>query len=728
MQKTEQTFDLAFAQNPLPMWVVDRETMRILEVNDAALAQYGYSHDEFCALSLPSIRPPDDLPRFHERWRQVNEASAPGKSLHVGLLSHRRKDGTDLTVDVTATPITHAGRAAFLSVAVDITGHLRVEEEAREARERFEFISRAVNDTIWDLNLITGEVWRSGNRGAVFDKGPGEVAPRMEGWSELIHPQDRDRVLESLHAVVRSGGKTWASEYRFRRGDGSWGHMLDRAFVVHDETGRAVRMVGSMIDISDRKRVDQELLDQRRRLKAIFDNTQNAVLITNFEDRFLDVNPAACELFGYTREELLSLEIWDLILAELDTEYRGRIRQLLQTGHQEADGQARRKDGTVVEVEYRSVANIEPGVHLTIMRDITQRKRAEQELLQQNRRLQALFDNATDGIVLTNDEGRYVDANPAACALFGYSREELCTFAVWDLVVPGESQKLRDRFRRLLETGRLSGEARRVRKDGRIVELEFRSVANIEPGLHLAMMRDISQQKRDEESLRSLSGRLLRLQDEERRRLARELHDSTAQRLAALALELAVVHDRGGRLSARGRQALAEAGRIADECSRELRTLSYLLHPPLLDEMGLASALSGYVEGFSKRSGIRVKLDMPADIGRLPAETETTLFRIVQECLTNVHRHSMSPVAQVRLVLDPEAIQLEIADQGRGLAAGVTSGGTNHGTNGATGERHELGVGIAGMKERVRQLGGNLDLDSSEAGLTVRAFLPRRQP
>jgi signal transduction histidine kinase len=224
---------------------------------------------------------------------------------------------------------------------------------------------------------------------------------------------------------------------------------------------------------------------------------------------------------------------------------------------------------------------------------------------------------------------------------------------------------------------------------------------------------------RDEESLRSLSGRLLRLQDEERRRLARELHDSTAQSLAALSLELAIVGERGGRLAPRARHALEEAGRIADACSRELRTLSYLLHPPLLDEMGLASALTGYVEGFSKRSGIRVQLDMPADIGRLPGEVETTLFRIVQECLTNVHRHSMSPVARVRLTIDPETIQLEIADEGHGLPPGEMNGGN--------GTRHELGVGIAGMKERVRQLGGNLELDSSGAGLTVRAFLPRRQ-
>jgi len=136
--------------------------------------------------------------------------------------------------------------------------------------------------------------------------------------------------------------------------------------------------------------------------------------------------------------------------------------------------------------------------------------------------------------------------------------------------------------------------------------------------------------------------------------------------------------------------------------------------------MGLASALRGYIDGFSKRSGIEVHLDMPEDIQRLPREVETTVFRIVQESLTNVHRHAASPTARVRLALEPEGIRLEVADQGRGMAP--------HETNGAPDLEHQLGVGIAGMKERVRQLGGQLELDSTDTGVTVRAILPRSQP
>jgi PAS domain S-box-containing protein len=718
MQKIAEDFSLAFDQNPLPMLVTDRESQRIVLVNDAFLRQYGYDREDSAGLTMKSLRPPEELPLFRSNWRRFLRDSERGKPIYVGLIRHCRKDGSTLSVDVTASPYTYQGRPAVLSVAVDATARVRAEEEARQARERFEFIALAMNDTIWDLDLVSGEVWRSGNFGAVFGKAPGEVEPRMEGWSTLLHPDDRQRVLDTLHEVVRNGGKTWASEYRFRRTDGTWADKLDRAFVVHDVNGRAVRMVGSMIDISERKRVERELSDQRRRLMAIFDNAQEGIFISNDEDHFLDANPAACRIFGYSRDDLMTRTIWDLMPTELNAEYRERIQRLLVTGFQNGEALGRRRDGSLAEVEYRSVANIEPGVHLTVVRDITARKQADRALLAQKRRLQALFDNTQDAILLVNDQGRYLDANPAACALLGHTRDQLCTMTMFDLAPPEEGEKYRTLLRQLLVTGRQIGEARGRGSDGANVEVEFRAVANIEPGVHLAVVRDITQRKRDEASLRSLSGRLLRLQDEERRRLARELHDSTAQSLAALALELAVV----GRspLSPRGRSALGEAERLADQCARELRTLSYLLHPPLLDEMGLAAALRGYIDGFSKRSGVEVILDMPEDIQRLPREVETTLFRIVQESLTNVHRHAGSPTAHVRLALEPGAIRLEVADQGRGLVP--------HETNGTPDLEHDLGVGIAGMKERVRQLGGQLELDSTDTGVTVRATLPRSQP
>lgn len=218
-----------------------------------------------------------------------------------------------------------------------------------------------------------------------------------------------------------------------------------------------------------------------------------------------------------------------------------------------------------------------------------------------------------------------------------------------------------------------------------------------------------------EEKYRRLSGRLLTLQDEERRRLALDLHDATGQCLAALTLNLDVVGGAKKALDARSRRALAESRSLAEQCARDVRTFAYLLHPPLLDELGLLSAVRWYVEGFTKRSGIHVVAEL-ADVGRLSPPIETALFRIVQEALTNVHRHASTTTASIRLTATADAVALDIHDDGHGLGDPVAHG---QGTLPET-----LGVGIQGMRERVRQLGGIIDVEFTDAGTTVRVRVP----
>jgi signal transduction histidine kinase len=216
------------------------------------------------------------------------------------------------------------------------------------------------------------------------------------------------------------------------------------------------------------------------------------------------------------------------------------------------------------------------------------------------------------------------------------------------------------------------------------------------------------------QNLTRLSARLLQMQDEERRRLARELHDSVGQMLAALSMNLSGVRADIDRLT-KTAIAVTDSEDLVQEMSKEVRTISHLLHPPLLDEAGLSSALRWYVDGFAQRSKISVDLDCPNDFGRLPREMETAVFRLVQECLTNIHRHSGSPTAAIRLYHSDHEVAVEVEDKGRGIPTGKL-------------EQLEAagipGVGITGMRERVRQLGGKLELYSSGAGTRIVARLP----
>jgi len=229
-------------------------------------------------------------------------------------------------------------------------------------------------------------------------------------------------------------------------------------------------------------------------------------------------------------------------------------------------------------------------------------------------------------------------------------------------------------------------------------------------------MRVEDELRRDEESLRQLSGRLLQLQDEERRRIARDLHDSTGQKLVALSLDLTVLNAFAPELPPKASAAVNECLMLAEQISSEIRTLSYLLHPPLLDEVGLASAVQWYIDGFTRRSNIRVNLDFAPQVPRMKHELEITFFRILQEALTNVHRHSGSNVATVRFGLNNDGVTLEVEDSGRRLdRTSLVSPGEPVGT---------LGVGIRGMQERVRQLGGQFEVNSNTGGTIIRATLP----
>jgi PAS domain S-box-containing protein len=227
---------------------------------------------------------------------------------------------------------------------------------------------------------------------------------------------------------------------------------------------------------------------------------------------------------------------------------------------------------------------------------------------------------------------------------------------------------------------------------------------------------DITRRKNVEQELRVLSGRLLTIRDEERRRWARELHDSVGQLLVGITMNLSILQrqlDGAGPIDAKF---LSESMHLTNEALQEIRTLSYLLHPPMLDEVGLASALRWFASGFSKRSQIEIDLEIPESLGRFPRDLEIAAFRIVQETLTNVHRHSGSSTAKINIWRSTNQLRLKVEDQGKGMILPAFGKDDR--------ESAILGVGISGIRERVRQLGGQMQIRSGEWGTAVEVVFP----
>ena len=234
--------------------------------------------------------------------------------------------------------------------------------------------------------------------------------------------------------------------------------------------------------------------------------------------------------------------------------------------------------------------------------------------------------------------------------------------------------------------------------------------------LETSVQERTSELQRAHETLRDLSAHLLHTQDEERRRVARELHDSAGQYLAALQMNLAFVMSGVEDLPAGIKSKIEDSAELVSRCTAEIRTISYLLHPPLLDEMGLRSAIAWFAEGFAERSGIAVIIDIPEDLMRFPAEVETNVFRIVQQGLANIHRHSSSKTARIRLSTNDLHLSVEISDDGQGLAPEVLARFRNN--------AQLPGVGIAGMRERIKGMRGTFNILSGDHGTTITATIP----
>lgn len=353
----------------------------------------------------------------------------------------------------------------------------------------------------------------------------------------------------------------------------------------------------------------------------------------------------------------------------------------------------------------------------------SKRWRASRKLAESEQQFSKAFKaNPQPMSITTLQQGKYLDVNDSFLRMSGHSREEVIGHTSGQLNI-FEVQE--DRERVLVEPLMKSGVLRNFelkfrRKDGSFRTL-LSSAELIELGGEkciLVASSDITERKESEGTLAELTGRLLHTQDEERRHIARELHDVTAQSIGLILLNLAQVQSGSALIDKKSKDRLSESVALGEQALKEIRTLSYVLHPPLLDQAGLVTALKWYVKGFSERSGVRVKFtDNGHDGQRMPPDVEYALFRVVQECLTNIRRHTNSETADISIKQTTDEVLLLIHDHGKAHHLELPPNGDGI---------ESIGVGIPGMRHRLKQLGGELVVDTNASGTTVTATVPVR--
>ena len=590
-----------------------------------------------------------------------------------------------------------------------------------KTEERFRQMADNIQEIFWILDPQTKEVsYVSPAFEQICELPLDSLYSNPTSYRELIHPQDRPRVLAELEKLESTN--RFDEEFRIVCPSGAVKWIRAIGFTAKDPAGTVTTLVGTAQEITARKELEIVTRESEDRYRDLVEHSTDLICTHDLEGRLLSVNELPAKLLGYSREELLNKPMRDFLLPDARAQFDQSLLDIQKHGFVKGLMVVLTKTGERRIWEYHNTLRTD-GVTAPVVRgiahDITDQRRVEKALrLSEEKFSKAFRCSPTILWISTLQEGRVLEVNEAFERHSGYTRDEIVGHTKLEL---GLWFDLRER-ETLTDIVRRQGNARdqevRLRtKSGQVVVILL-SVESVE--LHgqqclLTVGQDITERKRAEEELRHLSGQLLRLQDEERRRIARDLHDSTGQDLVALATMLGQLRASIPSREQKSRKLLSECKALADQCIREVRTLSYLLHPPILDEAGLADAIRDYVKGFTKRSGIQVELELSPRLGRMTRDVELALFRVVQESLTNIHRHSGSPQAKIRIDCNSN-LTLEISDLGPGASASATGGKEEH--------RLDVGVGIPSMQERVKLIGGRLQVDFGADGTTVHVTIP----
>jgi len=520
-------------------------------------------------------------------------------------------------------------------------------------------------------------------------------------------------------------------------------------------------------------RIRQEQSERERKLRidaellaAIVASSDDAIVSKSLDGIITSWNHSAERIFGYTAEEAIGQHIMLIVPPERhqeETRILARLRRGERIDHFETV--RRRKDGTLVNVWLTISPVRDPSGQIVgaskVARDITQHKRAQErerkitaQALAATAKFRAVFEQTTQFAGIMSNDGVLIEANRLCLDACGYHAKEVLGRPFWETAwwrnFPDSQAKIRTAARLAAQGVPFRETLHFSWADGteRLLDFALYPILD-EQGQVLCLHPtgvDITEIKRVEDNYRRLTGtleaevrartlelenrnievlrqsdllrifsqRLLQAQDEERRRIARELHDSAGQTLTVLGINLAQLIQKAGRKSPELTSDAEKIQEVVQQLHREIRTTSYLLHPPLLDEIGLSSALSWYVQGLVERSGLEITLEVPEDFGRLPRAMELAIFRLVQECLTNIHRHSGSKIAAIRIARQTDGITVVVQDQGKGIPperlAELQSGGS--------------GVGIRGMRERLSPFEGKLDISSDESGTQILVTIP----
>jgi len=667
---------------------------------------------------------PEDRARV---WQDVMKLIETGEALENELRFVSAR-GEARTFFSRAIPIKDANGTVRLirGFSQDVTDRREAETKLRRSQDLLTQAEEIAHLGSWELGVGGETRMLSDNLFRIIGENPKRPLITVEEALGRMEPDDAAIVKKDLELAMKRG-TPFDHEVHYQVPDGRVRILHVRCVPAQDEAERVTRLIGIAQDVTEQREMQRARRHSEKHYEILLNSLKDyAVLSVNRSGHVASWHGGAERLLGYRAAEILGMHLSHFYIPE-DIASEKPIRefdQAVREGRFEGQGWRVRKDGSrfwaeVVIAQLRDDQGRLLGL-ANIIRDITERKSAEEELAKS----EALLAEAES---LANIGSWELDLNTGEMnwslqlyRILGYDPARTpSSFADFSRLIHIDRSDELGRASRSAAARRypLESVVRWELPDKTIRALHTRAwpahgVAG-EPRRMIGTTEDVTERSEREDELRHLSRQLLHARDTERRRVARDLHDTVVQGLASIKMQLGGF---GEVVPVRVRRVIHSLTQFTDETIRQARTICHLMHPPLLDESGLYPALRWYVRGFAERSGIATQLAIDENFGRLEPDSEIAIFRVVQEALTNVHKHSGSPDAIVRVAREQESVVVEVEDHGRGMPPACEPRRANE---------VQLGVGTAGMRERVAQLNGTFEIQSSAAhGTIVRAMLP----
>lgn len=604
----------------------------------------------------------------------------------------------------------------------DITKIKNAEKEIKISTERFKLVTTATNDMIWDWNLLTDELWWNFNYNSLFGYDDTSVTHHINDWVKSVHKEDRDRVKKGIYKVIELKQNFWSDEYRYLKKDGTVLFIYDRGYVVYNDDGKPYRMIGSMLNITDRILAEKAVKESEEKYRTLVNQASDAIYIIDIEGNILTVNPSACKLTNYTEDELLSMNVYQFLVKEDIEASPLRFADLKEGKTVIIQRRLKTKLNTFIVVE--TLANmLSDGRILIFARDIGDRIKAENEIIKEKIFSDSIINSLPGIFYLHDDKGVFLRWNKNFEIVTGYSSAEIQNAHPLDFYVYEDRDIVREKAKKVLEKNEIyidDLETTLLTKKAKKISYFFTGSKVIFKDKPCLIVVGIDSEekkianeklKKSYEDIRSLATHLTHIREEERKRIGREIHDELGQQLTAVKMDITWIDKNIANENIGVKTKLKNVIDLLDGSNKSVRRILTELSPGIIDNNGLVAALERLNAQFSSTTNVPIEFVTSKKSIQLNQEIANCIFRVYQEALTNIMRYANATKVCTSLSIKKNKVVVHIEDNGDGFDTSI--------------KKNTKSFGILGMKERVLAKEGTFELTSQiGVGTKISIYLP----